>query len=116
MKYELWISEKEDSYSLLPSDVPAEDVRRKLLEPDARLVLIIEAENWEEACVFIKDFGGMGKFTNYHNHPFEFVSKLLKDETATVRSADSNEFPSLARHSLRFVLGYTLPPLCGFVA
>jgi hypothetical protein len=45
MKCELWISES--GYSFFPEE---NESARRLLESNAKLVKIIEAATWEEAC------------------------------------------------------------------
>ena len=52
MKYELWLSDGDvdqggSSYSFFPED---NESARQILECDARLVKIIEAANWDDAC------------------------------------------------------------------
>ena len=46
MKYELW--KDNDSLSFFPED---NDSARQLLEPDAILIKIIEAEDWTQAMI-----------------------------------------------------------------
>ena len=52
MKYELWVSEGDEtaggvSYSFFPEENAS---ARQMLETDARLLKIFEAEDWNDAC------------------------------------------------------------------
>jgi hypothetical protein len=59
MKYELWHSESECSYTLLKEgDRSAEHLK----EADARVICVVEAETYEEALQKRNDFLGWGEY------------------------------------------------------
>jgi hypothetical protein len=63
MKWELWLSESESSYSVIPvSGTEEEALARRHLEPDAQMVFMIEAETWDEAAQARNDFLGWGTY------------------------------------------------------
>lgn len=47
MIYQLWYSSSKDSYSFFSIN---NHTAKKLLEDDAQLIWLIEADTWEEAC------------------------------------------------------------------
>jgi hypothetical protein len=47
MKYELWQSDSESSYSFFAS---GDKANADMLPIDARLIWTVEADSWEEAC------------------------------------------------------------------
>ena len=47
MKWELWHSIEGQCYSMFPEDTPAE---KRILEPDAELIHVIEADTYNEAA------------------------------------------------------------------
>lgn len=55
MKYELWYSD--GSHTFFPED---NENARQLLEPDAELVTIFEADTWDDACAQRNQFLGWG--------------------------------------------------------
>ena len=66
MKWELWLSESESSYAMIPvSGTDEERLARRHLERDARLVHTIEAETWEQAAQARNDFLGWGPYVPY---------------------------------------------------
>lgn len=59
MKWELWHSLEGHQYSLFSEENVS---NRKLLEPDAELILIIEAETQDEAAQQMHEFLGWEKY------------------------------------------------------
>jgi hypothetical protein len=55
MKYELWFGDNAEGYSLFPVENSS---ARALLSPDARLLTVFEAPDWDEACRLMRQFLG----------------------------------------------------------
>ena len=63
MKWELWHSESESSYAMIPlSNTDEETLARRSLEPDAKVVFTVEAETWDEAAQARNEFLGWGPY------------------------------------------------------
>lgn len=72
--YQLWQSDTEQSYVLLYEDDP-ECV--KILAPDAKVVLRVEANSYEEAIQKQYDFLGWGTYTP-DEIPFDYPPEHLR--------------------------------------
>lgn len=59
MKYEIWHSESESSYTLLPAGGRSAE---HLMETDACVICIVEAETFAEALQKRNDFLGWGEY------------------------------------------------------
>ncbi len=60
-RYELW-EDPDGSLTLFPF---ADDSARKVLDPNAKLLKIFEADSWEEACQMKNDFMGWGLYVPF---------------------------------------------------
>jgi hypothetical protein len=66
MKWELWLSESQSSYSMIPvSGTDDEALARRHLEPDAKIIFTVDAETWDEAAQARNDFLGWGPYVPY---------------------------------------------------